>query len=115
MATITKSLVPGSQLTTSTAIYYTVPASTKAIIKQMTVTNTTAGAVTYTIHLVNDAGAPTAPDQLITGSLAPSGSTGSTVVVGSANGHVLETGYTIQALSNTATAVTLKVSGLEVI
>lgn len=110
MATQVKALVPGSVLTTSAAIYYTAPSNTYAVIKQMSLSNTTASAVTVTIYLVNDAGAPSAADQLIT---AKALAANETWVAYQANGQVLEPGYTIQALCSAATSVTLKVSGIE--
>ena len=113
MATLAKSLIEGSQLTTSAAVYYTTPASATAIIKNLTLTNTSAGAVTYIVYLKQDgAGAPAAKDQIVAGTLSPTGVAGSTVVIGSAT-HALKAGGTIQALSNTATAVTIKATGLE--
>lgn len=43
---------------------YTVPASTRAMIKDISVCNTTAAAITLRIHLVASAGSPTAANAL---------------------------------------------------
>jgi hypothetical protein len=52
MALSIKRLVPGSILTGSAAPYYTCPASKYAILKSVTLANTTAGAVSASLHLV---------------------------------------------------------------
>lgn len=110
MSTQIKALVPGSVLTTSAVIYYQAPANTYAVLKQVTLSNTTGSAVTVTFYIVNDGSAPTAEDQLITAkALAPN----ECFVVYQANGQVLEPGYTIQALCSAGTSVTMKVSGIE--
>lgn len=46
-----KRLAGPSQLTASSAVYYTVPQSTTTIVKQIILTNTTASAKTVTIRL----------------------------------------------------------------
>lgn len=51
MAITQKRLVGPSQLTNSSAVYYTVPQSTATIIKQIILTNTTGSAKTVTVRL----------------------------------------------------------------
>jgi hypothetical protein len=46
-----KRLAGPSQLTASSAVYYTVPVSTTTIVKQIILTNTTASAKTVTVRL----------------------------------------------------------------
>jgi len=112
MATKGRRLVEGAQLTTSPATYYTAPVGTKTRIDAMTLTNTSAAAVTVTLHLAPAGG--TAGDGnviLKAKSIEPGGS----YSVREALGHWLEAGGTIQALASAATAVTLVASGVEVV
>lgn len=110
MAIIPQRLVPGSQLTTSAATYYTAPANTKARIDNLTLTNTTASAVTATVHLVASGGSASASNTIVSArSLAPGESY---VVPGAINQWILA-GGTIQALASSATAVTIVASGVE--
>jgi len=51
MAITQKRLAGPSQLTASTAVYYTVPLSTTTIVKQIILTNTTSSAKTATVRL----------------------------------------------------------------
>ena len=51
MALTQKRLAGPSQLTASTAVYYTTPISTTTIVKQIILTNTTATSKTVTIRL----------------------------------------------------------------
>lgn len=52
MAITQKRLAGPGQLTTATTTYYTVPAGTTTIVKQVLVTNTTASAKTVTVRLL---------------------------------------------------------------
>jgi predicted phage tail protein len=107
-----KRLVPGSQLTTSAATYYTAPAATTARITAFTITNTSAGAVTASVHLVPSAG--TADDTNIIADVLPL-SANQTQTLTAAIGHVIETGGTIQALASAGTSVNIVVSGVEIV
>jgi hypothetical protein len=51
MAITQKRLAGPSQLTASTAVYYTVPISTTTIVKQIILTNTTASSKTVTVRI----------------------------------------------------------------
>lgn len=51
MAITQKRLAGPSQLTASTAVYYTVPVNTTTIVKQIVLTNTTASAKTVTVRI----------------------------------------------------------------
>jgi len=112
MATTGKRLVGGAQLTTSATTYYTAPPSTKARIDAMTLTNTSAAAVTVTLHLV-PAGGTAGDGNIIL--KAKSIGAGESYPVREALGHWLEPGGTIQALASAATSVTLVASGVEVV
>ena len=110
---IPKRLVSGSVLTGSAATYYTVPTNTnavippKAVIRRMTLCNTTAGAVSCTVYLIPSGGAAAAANTIVS---ARSVAIGETWNATEAEGHVLEAGGFIQALGN---GVTLMVSGEE--
>lgn len=101
-------LVNGSQLTAAAAIYYTSPANTITTIAACTLTNTTAGAVTATMHLVPLAGTPTAANMILS---ARTIAAGESYNVGSAIGQTMADGGTLQALASAATSITLVASG----
>lgn len=107
-----KRLVEGSLLTASAAIYYTAPANTKTVIRQLAVTNTDTVARTVTIHLVVSAGSASAANRIASArNLAP----GETWPCAAAIGQVLEAGGTLQALASTTSVVALVASGTEVV
>ena len=101
-------LVDGSQLTAAAAIYYTAPANTITTIAACTLTNTTAGAVTATMHLVPSAGTPTASNMILSARVIAAGESYN---VGSAIGQTLAAGGTIQALAGAAASIALVASG----
>jgi hypothetical protein len=112
MATTPKRLVSGSQLTTSAATYYTAATSTKTRISAFTATNTSAGAVTMTVHLVASGGSASASNKVAdVVSLAAN----ETKAIVGAIGHVIEAGGTIQALASANTSITIVVSGYEIV
>ena len=110
MAFTEKKLVQ-NLLTNAVVTYYTVPASTKAVVKSITVTGLTASEETIELWLVPSGGSPDNTNILLA----------STPVV--ANGGVicwdgyvtLETGDTIQAKASALTALTLTVGGAELV
>jgi len=112
MATTPKRLVSGSQLTTSAATYYTTPAATRARIAAFTATNTTAGAVTMTVHLVPSGGSADNTNKVAD---AISLAANETKAITGAIGHVLEASGTIQALASANTSINIVVSGYEIV
>lgn len=110
MAITPKRLVAGSQLTASAATYYTAPAGTKTRIDACALTNTTAGAVTATMHLVASGGTATASNTVLS---ARSLAAGATLVVPGAVGQWLEAGGTLQALASAGASISLVASGVE--
>lgn len=112
MATKGKRLVGGSQLTTSAATCYTAPPNTKARIDAMVATNTSAVAVTVTVHLVSQGGSAADSNVILK---AKNLAAGESYTVREALGQWLEAGDMIQALASAATAVTLVASGVEVV
>jgi hypothetical protein len=112
MARTAKVLNAGAQLTTSAATYYTVPALTTAIIQSVVLTNTTAGAVTATVHLVTSGGTATALNMVLS---AKSLVAGETYIVPGTSAMVLATGGTLQALASANTSISLMASGTEIV
>ena len=92
MAVIPKRLVAGSQLTTVAATYYT---ATNVItrIDACAITNTTAGAITATVHLVPSGGTATALNCVLS---AQSIAAGGTLIVAGAIGQWVASGGTLR-------------------
>src|SRR5688500_12914149 len=103
-----KELIAGSQLTTSAATYYTAPANTYAVIAQLTLTNTSANAVTATVHRVPSGGTASDSNKFVSArTLAP----GETYVVNAAIGRRLNPGSFIDAQASAATSITIMMDG----
>jgi hypothetical protein len=112
MAISNKPLVEGEQLGASVAVLYTVPASTTSIVKKLTVTNTSASAVTVTIYLVPKGGTPSAANCVTSGqAIAP----GAVYEAFEAENQALATGDTLQAFASAAASVSLRASGMEIV
>ncbi len=110
MATTSKKIIPGSQLGISASVYYTAPANTKCIVKKLTCTNVTADARLVTIYLVPAGGSGDDTNTISkTKTLAPY----ETWECFEAEGHVVESAGSIQALCDAATAVNIQGSGIE--
>ena len=110
MAINLKRLVAGSQLTAVAATYYTAT-NVRTQIQAMTLTNTTAGAVTATVYLVPSGGSATASNTILS---AKSLAAGESYKVIEAIGQTLEAGGTIQALASAATSISMVASGVEI-
>lgn len=110
MQRLPKRLVDGSQLTAVAVAYYTVPANTLTTIAACTLTNTTAGAVTATVHLVPSAGIATALNCILSARVLAAGESFN---VASAVGQTLAAAGTLQALAGAATSIALVASGYE--
>lgn len=107
MANTPKRLVDGSVLTGSVATYFTASASTRVIVRRLTLLNTTAGVVACAVHLVPSAGSATSANEVA----APVLAAGESRTITEAEGQVLEAGGTIQA---SGLGVTIVASGVEV-
>jgi hypothetical protein len=105
-------IIPGSQLTGSAATYYTAPANTRTIITSMSLCNTTATARTVTIYLIPSGGSASDSNTIVKNCLVPAYDTR---VVYEAQRQVIKTAGFIQALADSASAVTLQASGVEVV
>lgn len=110
MARTAKRLIAGSQLTTSAATYYTAPALTQCVIRKISCTNTTGGAVTVTLYLITSGGSASASNTIASAKSLAAGETWSSPDV---EGHVLEAGGFIQALASANTSITILGSGIE--
>lgn len=105
-----KRLIPGSQLTTSAATYYTVATGLTGTISAMTATNTSDAVAQVTVWLVPQGS--TAGDTnvvLSERSIAP----GDSRIVYEAIGQSLAQGGKIQASASDASAINLVASGYE--
>jgi hypothetical protein len=108
-------LIEGSQVAATDNSYYSSPVSTKTIIQNLTLTNTTSGVVTVTIHLVPSGG--TANDA---STLRRTKTIAAYDVwqVAEAQNHVLEAGDSIHAVDDTAgstgTNITIMASGIQI-
>lgn len=100
-------------LTTSLVDYYTVPASTTAIIVGMSVANTSGSSITVDVRIVSDTidSETNETTYLIKGAPVPSGSS---LEVMSGNKLVLQTTDKIQALASTTGVADLLVSLMEI-
>jgi hypothetical protein len=105
-----KPLIASQQLTDSNATYYTAT-NVRTIIDKMTICNTTAGAVTATIDIVDSGGAAGVTERLIS---ARSIAAGETYPCPEVVGHYLSNGDTIQGLAGAAASLTIRASGREV-
>ena len=110
MQRLPKQIVPAIQLTNAVVSYYSVPANTITTISAMSLINTTAGAVTATVHLVASAGSPSAANMILS---ARTIAAGESYNVSSAIGQSLPAGAMIQALSGANTSITFVASGYE--
>lgn len=110
MATTPKAFFDPALLTTGAVTYYTVPSSTVAIIKHLSLHNTSASPVQVTVNLVESGGTAGASNQVYKRTLAALEST----QVFPAVNATLESGATIQALAATGSVVAIFASGNEV-
>lgn len=110
MQRLPQRLVNGSQLTTSAATYYTVPANTITTISACTLTNTTAGAVTATVYLVPSGGSAGVGNCILSARVIAAGESYN---VGSAIGQTMQAAGTLQALAGAGASITLVASGYE--
>ena len=110
MSVTPKALVSAQQLTNANATYYTAT-NVRTIIDKMTLCNTTAGAITATIDLVDSGGSAGVSERIIS---ARSIAAGETYTCPEAVGHILNASDSIQGLASAATSITIRVSGREV-
>lgn len=111
MATFTaKRMAPVTTMTTSPVTIYTVGASTTGVVKQVILVNTSGASAKGTVNVVQSAGAASAGNQIIPAITVPPNN----LEVFDFN-IVLATGDFISVVSDTASAINISVSGLEVV
>jgi hypothetical protein len=99
----------GQPATTATTLY-TAPASTKTIIKNIVICNTTSTAATLTVSLVPSGGSAGVTNRIMSTLNINANDTVSMDLSG-----VLATGDFISALQGTSGALTVNISGVEVV
>lgn len=105
-------IIPSTVLTTSAVTYYTVPTGISSIIKKISFTNTTTGIVKVTLYKVVAAGSAGTTNIIANQKALDALETWSCPDI---EGKVLSVGDTIQALSDTASAVNIDGAGTEVV
>lgn len=110
MATVTpKPLVQGTLLTASLATYYTVPGSTTATVRAITLCNTDSVARTVDLYLVANGGSASAMNQILKGlTMNPS----ETIIDDSV--RAMNAGDFIRAVASVTNVVSLRVDGAEI-
>lgn len=107
---LVKTIIQGSLLTTSNAIYYTAPTGVSMQLVNMVLVNTDSVARTVSVYLVDDGAAPTAADTILKNkTLQPNES----YPVSAALAAVVSAAGTIQAIADAGSVVVLKASGIE--
>lgn len=110
MSVTPKTLIDSQQIANSATTYYTAT-NVRTIIDKFTVCNTTAGAVTVTVDIVDSGGSSGVTERIIS---ARSIAAGETYTCPEVVGHILDSGDFIAALASAATSLTLRASGREV-
>jgi hypothetical protein len=110
MAVTVKVLIPAKQAENVQTTQYTA-VNAKAIIDKFTVTNTSAGNVTFSCNLVIFGGSADASNLIIDAtSIAPD----ATYTCPELVGQVLESGGFISTIASAATSLTIRASGREI-
>lgn len=104
---ITPAKLAQAAVTAGTTTIYTVPASTRTMIKEMDICNTTAGTLTLNVHLVPSGGSATTANALFYGASISANTTLQWSGV-----QVLNVGDTIQ-VQGSGLGLTINVSGGE--
>lgn len=110
MAVKVKCIIPSKQLEDVQTNQY-IATNSKTMIDKVTITNTTAAAVTFSCNLVPEGGAVADANAIIKDK---SVAAGDTYVCPELVGHVLESGDAISMIASAATSLTIRASGREV-
>lgn len=109
MTVTVKTLIPSKQVAAAQTTQFT--AEAKTIIDKLTVTNTTANSVTFSLNLIPLGESASASNTIISSKeIAP----GETYTCPEVVGHSLEAGGVISTLAGTASALTIRASGREI-
>lgn len=110
MAVTVRNIIPRKQAENTQTTQYTAT-NCKTIIDKFTVTNTTAGNVTFSVNLVISGGAAAAGNRILDArAIAPSECYTCPELVG----QTLEVGGFISTLASAATSLTISASGREI-
>lgn len=110
MTVTVKNIIPRKQAENSQTTQYTAT-NCKTIIDKCTVTNTTAGAVAFSVNLVASGGSASGANLVLyTKSIAA----GETYLCPEVVGQTLESGGFISTLAGAATSLTISASGREI-
>ena len=110
MAVTVKNIIPRKQAEAVQTSQYTAT-NCKTIIDKFTVTNTSAGSVTFSCNLVASAGAAGSSNLIIS---AKAVQAGETYLCPELVGQTLESGGFISTLAGAATSLTISASGREI-
>lgn len=111
MSVLAKCLINSQFAPATTGNLYAAPANVRTIIDKFTVTNTTASAATLTVHIMPSGGSLGAGNIIVS---AQSIAAGALVDFTALQNHILNSGDSIQVLSGTANALTIRANGREV-
>lgn len=109
MTITAKVLIPPKQAEAAQTTQYTAT-NVRAILDKFTATNTSAGAVTISIHLITSGVAADGNLIVKTKSLAAN----ETYTFPELVGHILESGSSISTIASAASSITIRASGREV-
>ena len=110
MAVTVKNIIPRKQAENAQTAQYTAT-NCKTIIDKFTVTNTSAGAVTFSVNLVASAGSASSSNLVLS---SKSIQAGETYLCPELVGQTLESGGFISTLAGAATSLTISASGREI-
>lgn len=111
MSVIAKALFNPLQVSNAETTQYTAPAATRTIIDKFTGTNTTAGAVTITLKLIESGGVAGVSNTIV---VVKSLAANECYTFPELVGHVLNPGDKISTLASAAASITVRCSGREV-
>jgi len=111
MTTIVKTLVAGSLMSTGALTFYTCPVNTKAVIHNMTLYNSSTGALTATVYL-NDTGSSADAAHTVIGARVLAGK--ETYKCPEMVGKGMSSAGTIVALASATNKVAIQAHGIEV-
>lgn len=110
MTVTVKNIIPRKQAESAQTTQYTAN-NCKAIIDKCTVTNTTAGAVAFSVNLVASGGTAGTDNRVLS---VKSIAAGETYLCPEVVGQTLESGGFISTLAGAATSLTISASGREI-
>lgn len=111
MAVIGKPFSAGSQIANSNTTYYTAGSGIRSRVEKATICNTDSSARTFSLYLVPTGGSAGVTNQLID---TRSVNVDETITISELIGQWLAPGDFIVAVASAASALTLRISGVEV-